>query len=71
MLWNWAIGRRGVATATSFSLLVPVVSGALSALIFDEGFGALKVAGAALVLTGLVLVRARPRAPRGVREGTG
>ena len=70
MLWNWAIARRGVAAATSFSLLVPVVSGVLSALAFSEGFGTLKVAGAALVLIGLVIVRARPRAPRVVREGT-
>ena len=59
MLWNWAIGRRGVAVATSASLLVPIVSGAFSALIFDEGFGPAKLLGAALVLVGLVLIRYR------------
>lgn len=64
MLWNWAIARRGVAAATSFSLLVPVVSGALSALFFGEGFGPAKLTGAALVLAGLVVVRAPKRAPR-------
>ncbi len=71
MLWNWAIARRGVAAATSFSLLVPVVSGALSALVFAEGFGLAKLLGAALVLGGLVVVRTRPKAPRPVKEGTG
>lgn len=59
MLWNWGIAQRGAAAATSFSLLVPIVSGSLSALIFAEGFGPLKMLGAALVLAGLVIVRAR------------
>jgi drug/metabolite transporter (DMT)-like permease len=58
-IWNWAIGKRGVAAATSFGLLVPVVSGILSAIIFGEAFGPLKLAGAALVLAGLVIVRVR------------
>ena len=39
MLWNWAIARRGAAAATSFTLLVPVVSGALSAWLVGERFG--------------------------------
>ncbi|MDQ4099949.1 MAG: DMT family transporter [Chloroflexota bacterium] len=57
ILWNWAIARRGVAIATSASLSVPIVSGILSALFYAEGFGVLKVAGAALALLGLVLMR--------------
>jgi len=61
MLWNWAIARRGVAAATRFSLLVPVVSGALSALVFSEGFGPLKLLGAAVVLLGLAIARFGPR----------
>ncbi len=69
MLWNWAIARRGAVAATGFSLLVPVVSGALSALVFAEGFGPAKLLGAALVLAGLVIARTRPRAPR--RDGGG
>ncbi len=56
-VWNWAISRRGLAAATSFGLLVPIVSGILSALIFGERFGPAKLAGAALVLAGLVIVR--------------
>ncbi len=64
MLWNWAIARRGVAAATGFSLLVPIVSGALSALLFDEGFGPAKLLGAALVLGGLIVLRLPARKPR-------
>ena len=59
MLWNWAIARRGVGAASSFTLLTPVVAGIFSSLFFDEGFGPLKLGGAALVLAGLAIVRAR------------
>jgi drug/metabolite transporter (DMT)-like permease len=57
MLWNWAIARRGVAAATTFSLLVPILSGVLSALLFREQFSFAKVLGAVCVLAGLVIVR--------------
>jgi drug/metabolite transporter (DMT)-like permease len=57
MLWNWAIARRGAATATSLSLLVPILSGLFSVLLFGERFGLLKLPGAAFVLAGLVVVR--------------
>jgi drug/metabolite transporter (DMT)-like permease len=67
MLWNYAIARRGVAKATTFGLLVPIVAGILSALFYDEPFGPLKLLGAALVLTGLVIVRL-PRLP-GTEDG--
>lgn len=63
MMWNWAIRRRGVG-ATSWSLLVPIVSGVLSSLILDETFGPLKIAGGALAIFGLVLMRSpRPAVP--------
>ncbi len=61
MIWNWAIARRGVAAATSFSLLVPIASGSLSAWLFGEQFGLLKLMGAALVLGGLMIVRSPGR----------
>src|SRR5439155_4657712 len=57
MIWNWAIARRGAALATSFVLLVPILSGVLSALIFSEGFGPAKLLGAACVLAGLAIIR--------------
>ncbi|MGH2615829.1 MAG: DMT family transporter [Thermomicrobiales bacterium] len=59
ILWNFAIARRGVAAASSFGLLVPVVAGMLSAVILGEPFGPLKLLGAGLVLAGLVIVRIR------------
>jgi len=61
MLWNWAIARRGAAAATSLSLLVPVLSGFLSVLLFGEEFGLLKLLGAACVLAGLLIVRYSPK----------
>ena len=57
MLWNWAIARRGAAAATSFTLLVPILSGVLSALLLGEEFGVAKVLGAVCVLVGLLIVR--------------
>ena len=59
ILWNYAIARRGVAKASSFGLLVPIVSGLLSAIFMGEPFGPLKLLGAGLVLAGLVIVRTR------------
>ncbi len=59
ILWNFAIARRGVAKASSFGLLVPIVAGVLSAVLLGEPFGPVKLLGAALVLTGLVIVRTR------------
>lgn len=68
MMWNWAIRQRGVS-ATSWSLLVPVVSGVLSAVLLGESFGPLKVAGGALAILGLVLMRPRPaRGPMPSRQ---
>src|SRR5579862_2050473 len=62
-LWNWTIGRMGVARASLFMYLVPVVGGVTSWVLFGEGFGPLKITGAALVLAGLAVAR-RPGAPR-------
>ncbi len=61
MLWNFGIARRGAAIATSFGLLVPIIAGTLSALIYDETFGPRKLLGAALVLGGLLFIRIGPR----------
>lgn len=57
MLWNYAIARRGVAKATTFGLLVPIVAGVLSVIFMGEPFGPMKLLGAALVLSGLIIVR--------------
>lgn len=73
MLWNWAIARRGVAAATRFSLLVPVVSGLLSALVFSEAFGPVKLLGGGMVLLGLVIARRRgdPARPQATNVSAG
>jgi DME family drug/metabolite transporter len=61
MIWNWAIARRGAATATTMSLLVPILSGILSVPLFGEQFGFLKLLGAAFVMGGLLIVRYSPK----------
>jgi drug/metabolite transporter (DMT)-like permease len=58
MVWNWGIARRGVAAASSFALLVPIASGFLSLVAFQEAFDARKLIGAGLVLVGLLLLQA-------------
>jgi len=58
--WSWATARAGVARTNVFLYLVPVVSGVVSYLLLGEPFGPLKLAGAALALSGLVLVRRTP-----------
>lgn len=68
MMWTWAIRQRGLS-ATSWSLLVPIVSGVLSVLVLDESFGPLKIFGGALAILGLVLMRpSRPPLPVLPRE---
>jgi drug/metabolite transporter (DMT)-like permease len=66
-LWNYAISRRGAAVASSYGLLVPIISAVLAAIAFDEHLTVLKLAGAALAIAGVLLVRApagwRPRIP--------
>jgi len=60
-LWSWATARAGVGATNVFLFLVPVASGLTSFAILGEAFGAVKLAGAALVLAGLALARLRPR----------
>jgi drug/metabolite transporter (DMT)-like permease len=56
-LWNWTIGRMGVARASVFMYLVPVIGGVTSWILLDESLGLLKITGAALVLAGLAVAR--------------
>ncbi|HZH06708.1 MAG TPA: DMT family transporter, partial [Lautropia sp.] len=57
ILWNFAIEKRGVAQASSVQLLVPIVTGVVSAYVLGEPFGPLKLIGAALAMAGLVIIR--------------
>jgi drug/metabolite transporter (DMT)-like permease len=67
-LWNYAISRRGAAVASSYGLLVPILSAVMAAIFFDEQITWLKTTGAAIAIGGLLLIRAsvswRPAAMR-------
>jgi drug/metabolite transporter (DMT)-like permease len=60
--WGWAIRQRGVAI-TGFSLLVPVIAGLMSWMFYGEEFGARKMLGGALAVTGLVSMQWANRRP--------
>lgn len=66
--WSWATARAGVARTNVFLYLVPVVSGVVSFFLLGEPFGPVKLAGAALALSGLVLVRRTPAAAVPARQ---
>jgi drug/metabolite transporter (DMT)-like permease len=57
ILFHYSISKRGAALTSSFILVVPVLSGLLATTIYDEPFGANKLFGAGLILTGLVTLR--------------
>jgi len=55
-IWGRLLRRYPAATVTPFALLVPFVGGYASALVFGERFGALRLAGMALVLLGIAVI---------------
>jgi drug/metabolite transporter (DMT)-like permease len=57
LVWGWVSHRDGVARATLFIYLVPIVGGITSWILLDEDFGIQKIAGALLTIGGLVLAR--------------
>ena len=58
-VWGWANGRVGVARTSLFMYLVPVFGGAAAWLLGQEGFTALKITGAMVILAGLAVPRLR------------
>ena len=66
IVWGWAIRQRGVPI-TGFSLMVPIVAGIMSWLLYDEAFTVRKLVGGALAVAGLVLMQwaNRRRLPAG------
>lgn len=58
--WTWLMSRHPAGTVAPFSMLVPVVGLSSSALLTGEELGPVRLAGAALVIAG-VLWGARPR----------
>ena len=59
-IWSWVSGKLGVSRTTAFMFLVPVVGGLTSIALTGERFGALKLAGAGLVLVGMLVLRDAP-----------
>jgi drug/metabolite transporter (DMT)-like permease len=57
-IWTWVSSRLGVARTATFIYVVPVVSAIASWVLLGERFGPLKVAGALMILGGLVIARA-------------
>ena len=64
-VWGYLLRRHPAARVAPFALLVPFVAAAASALVLGERFGAPRLLGMALVLTGLAIIM-RPSA--GVTE---
>jgi len=56
-LWNWAISRRGIAHTVGYAFLVPVLGGLMAVLFLNEHVRPEQLAGAALVVAGLVITR--------------
>jgi drug/metabolite transporter (DMT)-like permease len=57
-LWNYGISHRGAAVASSYGLIVPILSAVMAAILFEERITWLKALGAALALGGLLVIRA-------------
>ncbi|KAE8762878.1 EamA family transporter, partial [Georgenia thermotolerans] len=64
VLFGRGLGAVPASTATALSLLEPAVAAALAVLVLHERLPALGWAGVALLLAGLVVLTAPPRAPR-------
>lgn len=58
---NYAIvARDGASVASTVTYLLPVVAVVLGAAVLDETIGPITLAGTAIVLLGIALVRRRP-----------
>jgi GNAT superfamily N-acetyltransferase len=55
-IWGRLLRQYAAATVTPFALLVPFVGACSSSLVFGERFGALRLAGMALVLLGVAVI---------------
>jgi O-acetylserine/cysteine efflux transporter len=55
-LWSHLLTRHAASVVAPYALLVPVISAAMSWLVFDERFGPLRLAGMAVIVAGLAIV---------------
>jgi drug/metabolite transporter (DMT)-like permease len=60
-LWNWAIRKRGIQRTVVYAFLVPVIGGVMAVAWLHETVHPAQVAGAILVVAGLVISRLGPR----------
>jgi drug/metabolite transporter (DMT)-like permease len=60
ILWNWAIGQRGVPRTVVYGFLVPVLGAALAVVALDDPVKPEQAIGAVLVLVGLLITRLGP-----------
>lgn len=56
-IWNWAIGKRGVAYVTLYSYPVPVLAGIFAWIVLKQALTAGQIFAAAVVLGGMLLAR--------------
>ena len=69
VVWGWVNAVRGVARSAPLMYAMPPVAGSIAFLVSGERYGAVKLAGAALVLAGVALAQFGARSPRDpVRE---
>ncbi|MBB5694299.1 EamA family transporter [Muricoccus pecuniae] len=54
-IWGFLMARYPATTVAPFAMLVPITGAASAALVLGEGFGAVRLAGMALVLAGLAV----------------
>lgn len=59
-LYTWGLGRVRASTAVTLALLEPVTAWVLATVVVGEPLSALKAAGAALILAGLLVITLRP-----------
>lgn len=57
MIWNWAIGVRGVGHVTLYSYAVPVMAGIAGWLLRGEALAAVQVAAGVIVIAGMLAAR--------------
>jgi O-acetylserine/cysteine efflux transporter len=55
-IWGYLLTMYPAGLVAPFSLLVPLFGGGASALVFGERFGALRLFGIALIISGLVII---------------
>ncbi len=56
-IWNWAIGKRGVAYVTIYSYPVPVLAGIFAWIVIKQALTVGQIVAAAVVLGGMGLAR--------------